>query len=156
MMISLEALSDVGMTCIGRIRMTAAQPVRVLVIDDDSSVREIVREVLTTFGYDCHTAADGRSGLVRFDEGGWDLVLTNLVMPEVSGWDVVKAIRRRAPSTPIIVLTGSTDSAVMQQASEWQVPVVSKPFSLQTLKVTLVDALYTKVVLPHWRGSPGD
>jgi CheY-like chemotaxis protein len=45
-------------------------PPRVLVIDDDPNVREIVSALLASFGYDCQTAADGRSGLVRVGEGG--------------------------------------------------------------------------------------
>src|SRR5262245_9847634 len=120
-----------------------AQP-RVLMIDDDPNVREVVRSLLAAFGFDCETAADGRSGLVRFDEGGWDLVLTDLVMPEVTGWDVVEAIRRRAPTMPIVVLTALTDPTVMQRTCEWQVPVVLKPFPLQALKAALFEALYRK------------
>jgi CheY-like chemotaxis protein len=69
---------------------------RVLVIDDDPSVREVVRYVFQDFGYEYETAADGPRGLARFDEGGWDLVLTDLGMPEMSGWAVVEAIRRRS------------------------------------------------------------
>jgi CheY-like chemotaxis protein len=84
--------------------MAGAHPPRVLVIDDDPSVRTVIRYLVESFGYACETAADGRSGLTRFDEGGWDLVLTDLEMPEVSGWDVVEAIRHRAPTMPILLI----------------------------------------------------
>ena len=113
-----------------------------LVIDDDPSVRTVVRYLLESFGYACETAADGRSGLARFDEGGWDLVLTDLEMPEVSGWDVVEAIRHRAPTMPILVITAYDDPAVMRRASGWRVPVIPKPFRLETLKAALVQALH--------------
>ena len=122
--------------------MAGAQPPRVLVIDDDPSVRTVIRYLVESFGYACETAADGRSGLTRFDEGGWDLVLTDLEMPEVSGWDVVEAIRHRAPTMPIIVITGHDDPALMQRASEWHVPVLLKPFHWETLNATIVQALH--------------
>ena len=124
--------------------MVEARRPRVLVIDDDPSVREVVSFLLTSFGYDCETAADGRNGLVRFDEGSWDLVITDLVMPQMSGWDVVEAIRRRAPTMPIVLITALNDPAVMRRASEWRVPVVTKPFPSQTLKAAVVEALHSR------------
>jgi CheY-like chemotaxis protein len=62
-------------------------------IDNDPSVLELVCELLKSSGLVCGTAADGASGLARFNEGGWDLVLTDVVMPQISGWEVVEAIR---------------------------------------------------------------
>jgi CheY-like chemotaxis protein len=91
--------------------------------------------------YTCETAADGRSGLVRFDEGGWDLVITDLAMPEMSGWDVIEAIRHRVPTMPILVVTAFNDLTVIQKAREWQVPVIGKPFRLETLKTAVIQAL---------------
>jgi CheY-like chemotaxis protein len=114
---------------------------RVLVIDDDESVRTVIRYLLESFGYACETAADGRSGLVRFDEGGWDLVLTDLEMPEVSGWEVIETIRQRAPTMPLVIITAYDDLAVMRRASGWRVPVVVKPFRLETLKAAVTQAL---------------
>jgi two-component system, NtrC family, response regulator AtoC len=119
---------------------------RVLVIEDDANLREIVSTVLTSFGYDCQTAEDGQSGLARFDEGGWDLVLTDLVMPEVGGWEVVEAIRQRAPTLPVVLLTGLSNPTVLRRALECQVTVVVKPFQVQTLKAAMVEALYAKLV----------
>jgi DNA-binding response OmpR family regulator len=118
---------------------------RVLVIDDDAGVREAVSYLLAAFGYDCQTATDGRSGLVRFDEESWDLVITDLVMPQVSGWAVIEAIRHRAPTMPIVLLTALHDPTVIQRAREWRVPVLAKPFRLETLEATVVAALYATI-----------
>ena len=114
---------------------------RVLVIDDDSSVREVVRYLVVSFGYDCDTAADGASGLARFDEGGWDLVVTDLAMPRMSGWEVAETIRRRSPTMPIILVTGLIDSEVMQRADERGLPVVPKPFREEMLRTVVAKAL---------------
>ncbi len=120
---------------------------RVLVIDDDPSVREIVSLLLESLGYDCETASDGRSGLVRVGEGAWNLVLLDLAMPEMSGWEVIDAIRQQAPTLPVALITGrSDDPAVRRRARDCGVLVIiSKPFSLQTLKAALVEALHAKL-----------
>ena len=60
--------------------MTDARRPRILVIDDDANVREVVLHLLASFGYDVDASADPVSGLARFKEGGWDLVLVDVVM----------------------------------------------------------------------------
>jgi CheY-like chemotaxis protein len=138
----------VGMACTRHSTpMPAADPPRVLLIDDDPSLREILTAVLASFRYDCQTGADGsQSGLVRFDEGGWDLVLIHLTMPEVGGWEVVEAIRRRAPTIPVVLITGLSNPAVLRRARECHVTVIVKPFQVRTLKAALVEALYANLV----------
>jgi two-component system response regulator AtoC len=125
--------------------MVHAYGPRLLVLDDDPDVREVVSALLTAIGYDCQTAPGGRAGLVRLDEGGWDLVLTDLRMSEVTGWDVVEAVRRRAPATRVVLITGLRTPDVVRRASEWGVRVITKPFDLQTLKAALIEALYAKI-----------
>ena len=125
--------------------MIDTYPPRVLVIHDDPNVREIATALLASFGYDCQTAADGRSGLVCVGEGGWDLVLTDLAMPEMSGWEVVDAIRQQAPTLPIVLMAGLSDPTVLRRARDCSVLVVVKPFYVQTLKSALVEALHAKL-----------
>jgi CheY-like chemotaxis protein len=117
---------------------------RVLFVDDDPHLREIVACVLTSLGYDCH-AADSRTGLDRFTEGDWDLVLTDLTMPEVSGWEIIDAVRQRAPTIPVVLMTGLSNPPVLRRARECRVLVVRKPFYVQTLKAALVEALHAKL-----------
>jgi CheY-like chemotaxis protein len=125
--------------------MVDTYPFRVLVIENDPNLREIVSELLASFGYDCQTVADGRSGLVRVGEGGWDLVLTDLTLPELSGWEVVDAIRQQAPTLPIVLMTGLSDPAVLRRARDCRMGVLAKPFYVQTLKAALVEALHPKL-----------
>ena len=93
------------------------------------------------FGYDCQTAVNGASGLARFDEGGWDLVLTDIDMPDMNGWEVAEAIRRRSPSIPIVLITGLMGPEVMRRARERGLPVVPKPFRMETLRAAVVAVL---------------
>jgi CheY-like chemotaxis protein len=114
---------------------------RILVIDDDPNVREVLAHLLASFGYDVHTESDGTSGLARFAEGRWDLVMVDVVMPAVSGWRVVETIRRSRSAPPIVLLTGMDQPAVMQRARNRQLPVIAKPFRADAIRTIIATAL---------------
>ena len=122
------------------IAKTMSRP-RMLVIDDDANVRDVLEQLLASFGYECQTAADATSGLARFAEGCWDLLLVDIVMPGMSGWALIEAIRRRTPSTPVALITGLNQPAVMQRARSWRLPVIAKPFRADALRAVVVKAL---------------
>jgi CheY-like chemotaxis protein len=124
--------------------MADGHPPRVLVIDDDPGVRQVVRFLLAAVGYESQPAADGPSGLAQFVKGGWDLVLTDLEMPEMNGWQVIEAIRQREPTMPIVIITAFSDPGIVRRASEWGVPVITKPFAMATLKAVVGDVLQRK------------
>ena len=85
----------------------AASALRILVIDDDDEVREVVAEMLAAQGHGVLQASGGREGLALLEAGEkMDLVLTDLGMPGVTGWDVARAVRARWPGLPVGMLTG--------------------------------------------------
>src|SRR5215470_19500718 len=118
----------------------AARP-RMLLVDDDANVREVLEHLLASFGYECQTAPDATSGLTRFEEGGWDLLLIDIVMPGMSGWALVETIQRRAPTVPVVLITGLNQPAVMERARTWRLPLIAKPFRADALRAVLVHAL---------------
>lgn len=63
---------------------------KILVAEDDEFLRELYADVLRTEGYTVETAIDGEDALKKFSQGGWDLVLLDIIMPKLSGLDVVK------------------------------------------------------------------
>jgi len=77
---------------------------RVLVADDDPAIRKVVREALSREGWDVETAADGREAVDRAESSPFDLVITDLAMPNLDGRGVVREIRKRS-EVPILVLT---------------------------------------------------
>jgi len=77
------------------------------VIEDDRHVRTLLCDLLGTWGYQADAVANGREGLARFDPGAYDVVLTDLAMPEMSGLDVVAGVRDRDRSVAVIMFTGS-------------------------------------------------
>ncbi|HEY7575546.1 MAG TPA: response regulator, partial [Thermoanaerobaculia bacterium] len=77
---------------------------RVLVADDESAIRKVVRDALERAGHDVETAADGEEALARFEGGAFDLVITDWNMPGKDGFEVVRRLRRSS-TVPILVLT---------------------------------------------------
>jgi len=87
----------------------------ILVVDDDRTILEMVRDELSEAGHHIVPAGDGRSALQKLGEGGVDLVITDLVMPELDGMGVLEAARRDHPGLPVILMSGverSADTAV--------------------------------------------
>ena len=79
----------------------------ILVIDDNSMFRRIVAEVLGRAGHRVHQAADGEAGVAAFRRLRPDLVVTDIVMPEKEGIEVIRELRGEAPHLPILAMSGS-------------------------------------------------
>ncbi len=81
---------------------------RILVIDDEKEILDVVRSVLSKAGFKVEIALNGRNGIQKFDGGRFDLVITDILMPEIDGREVVKHIRNSdRPYTPIIGCSGT-------------------------------------------------
>ncbi len=78
----------------------------ILVIDDDASVREVVSEMLRLEGHDVAIAENGREGIPMLARGQFDLVITDLIMPEKEGIETISEIRRTDKTIPIIAISG--------------------------------------------------
>ncbi len=86
------------------------RPLKVLVVEDDPLVREVVSEYLRRDDHAVSTADSGREGLEKFDEGGFDLVVTDLALEEMSGQQMATEIKARQANMPVILLTGFADT----------------------------------------------
>src|SRR6202789_4485675 len=106
---------------------------RILVIDDESQIARALRAALTAQGFDIRTANDPEEGLQVFQEWPPDLVITDLMMPGVSGVEVCQTIRRSA-TTPIIVLSvRDHERSKVEALDAGADDYVTKPFSIQEL-----------------------
>jgi CheY-like chemotaxis protein len=79
---------------------------RILVIDDEAPVRDMIRQILERAGYEVVDAADGREGMVRFREQPTDLVITDILMPEQEGIETIRMLHREFPQTKILAISG--------------------------------------------------
>ncbi len=108
-------------------------PERILVIDDESQITRVMRAALTAQGFDVRTANDPEEGLHLFSEWQPDLVITDLMMPEMTGVDVCRTIRATS-STPIIVLSvRDHERSKVEALDAGADDYVTKPFSIQEL-----------------------
>lgn len=82
---------------------------RILIIDDDLSIRDALKKVLGGIGYTVVLAADGREGVICLEEQEFDLLLLDLDLPKVSGFDVLDVAAERHPALPVLILTGELD-----------------------------------------------
>jgi FixJ family two-component response regulator len=106
----------------------AQPPVTIFVIDDDGAVRNSLKFSLELEGFNVRTYADGYALLEEEHLPANGCVVVDQMMPNMSGLDVVDALRRRGVSTPAVLIVSSTNHALRQRASAAGVPVVEKPF----------------------------
>jgi len=107
---------------------------QVLVVDDDETVRTALGDMLRGAGYAVTLAASGLEGIakVREREGPFHLVVTDLGMPDVPGWEVVEAVKQIETVTPVVIMSGFDRARATRRAKELGVDlVISKPFDLQ-------------------------
>ncbi|NJN52843.1 MAG: response regulator [Gammaproteobacteria bacterium] len=78
----------------------------ILVVDDDSQVLEVVGEMLRLEGYDVATAVDGRDAVNQFKRAEFDLVITDLIMPEKEGLETIAELRNLRGKVPVIAMSG--------------------------------------------------
>ena len=114
---------------------------RVLVIDDEPAVADIECECLSLLGYDVEAARDGADGLARLARERFDLVVTDLHMPHLDGWDVLESARAITPGMPVIMVTGAAEDGDLKRARAHGVRLVSRPFDLSELKAAVRDSL---------------
>jgi CheY-like chemotaxis protein len=89
---------------------------RVLLVDDDPTVRSVLREYLETHGHAVETAENGREALTKLEQTGYDAVVTDYNMPEVNGLEVLRHVRQHQPSVPVVMMTGESWSHLAAQA----------------------------------------
>lgn len=113
------------------------EPQRALLIDDDRVVRSVLREIVMSFGYEADAAASGAEGIALFEQNRYDVVLTDLRMPQMTGWQVLAAVRARDARTPVIIITGSPLYPDDRRISEPGVLLVRKPVEPRVLQEAL-------------------
>ena len=115
---------------------------RVLIIEDDAHNRDLFMNALTLFGHRAVAAAGGAEGLELFRTEPFDIVVTDLSMPGMNGLDVAKEIKKRAPSVPVILMSGAVLQGLENTVKETGVDfILPKPFSLDDLNKMVVAGL---------------
>ncbi|MBX5481716.1 MAG: response regulator [Myxococcaceae bacterium] len=127
-----------------------AAPLRILVIDDDESVRKLVWAVLHREGHEIVQAGSGKAGLAALEAGAFDVVLTDKNLGDISGLELIARIRTSHPTLPVVLMTGAPERITSGAMPDAYLP---KPFrSLKTL-VEAVDEAVEKQRIAALRRS---
>jgi len=115
---------------------------RVLVIDDDPVILEVIADILKANGYETLTAPDGESGIKELESNSYDLVLTDLIMTEVGGMEVLDHLLANSPETICIILTGyGTIESSVKAIKKGAFDYITKPVTAPRLLVVVEKAL---------------
>ena len=115
---------------------------RILIVDDDPETRTLLSRVLAAEGYAVETAPDGRIALKMVTASPPDLLITDLIMPRLSGWSLFARVRRLSPMLPIILISGSDPGLRRQgQSLPEHAVFLRKPFALNLLLATVTRLL---------------
>ena len=79
---------------------------RVLVIDDEEDIRDVAKLLLESFGYEVVGVEDGRGALKALEAGAFDLVITDMLMPEMDGVELINELRRQSPDQKVLAISG--------------------------------------------------
>jgi CheY-like chemotaxis protein len=121
---------------------------KVLIIEDDESIRECMRFILKNNGFIGFEAENGAEGVERFSKQNFDLVITDMVMPVMDGLKFIEIIRRIAPKTPIVAISGAMSFKNLSTEAEkcGADAVIQKPFTeiefLRTIRGCLKKRRY--------------
>jgi DNA-binding NtrC family response regulator len=118
---------------------------RILVIDDERSMRELLAIVLKREGYDVLLADDGRTGIATLDRGSIDLLICDIKMPDMSGIDVLRAAKSVDPTMPAIMMTAfASQNTAIEALRLGACDYVIKPFDVDELKVRVREKLESR------------
>jgi two-component system response regulator PilR (NtrC family) len=121
----------------------------ILVVDDEPSIREFLQIMLEREGYQVSCADNGKAAIKLFDQERFDVVIADIRMPKVNGFEVLTEIKRLSPETKVIMITAfaSFESAV-ESMKEGAYDYITKPFNIDEVKSTIRRALEKNGTLP--------
>ncbi|MDH4205566.1 MAG: response regulator [Desulfobacteraceae bacterium] len=122
------------------------QSLRLLIIDDEEHVLANLCHFLNDKNYDVTSASDGLEGLRLFenDQQGFDLIITDIVMPKLSGMSLISIIKKKFPDTPVIAITGWGEYPGAFATESQADKVLSKPFELSELDKAINELISSK------------
>jgi CheY-like chemotaxis protein len=108
------------------------------VVHDNEAVRDVLSRALSAWGCDVTLAGNGIEAGKLFFTGSYDLVITDLEMPFLNGWELARLIKERSPSTPVVVVSGSCDETLWEKKNMRCVDsMIMKPFKLKDIEGTV-------------------
>lgn len=118
------------------------QPKWILVVDDEPAVRQFVERVLNYAGYAVTTAVNGVEAMKMLEQRAYDLMLTDVVMPEMDGLKLAQNVSQKYPQTKILIMSGyANQQQQVHKIDSISYEVISKPFTLEEISRHIGAAL---------------
>ncbi len=115
---------------------------KILVVDDEDALRTVLSGELVSEGYDVRTASDGDDAITNLQKESFDLVLLDIKMPRMNGFEVLKFVKEKFPRTKVVMLTGFADlKNAIESKKLGAEDFVSKPYDLVDLLTTIERVL---------------
>ncbi len=115
---------------------------KILIVDDDPGVNEVLELMLTQMGHEVTAVTQGQEAIARLGQDTYDMVITDVFMPEVSGWEVVEAVKQKSPETPVVLITGWGLQLDREQITRRGINgIITKPFSKQAISDEIARVL---------------
>ncbi len=129
---------------------------RLLVVDDEESIRRMFEDYFTILGYQVVTAGTGREALEKFTPGTFDCVLCDLMMPEMDGMEFLRELRAQDETTAFLMITGypSLESAVAA-IKHGAYDYITKPLNLEDVRIKIDRAMHVRNVEKSLRKANG-
>ncbi len=119
--------------------LSPEQAARVLLVDDDPRLVAVLSDMLRAEGHAVTTATNGEEALGLFDPAAHDVVITDLGMPRMNGWEVAARVKTRSPTTAVFILTGWGENVSAHESSQFVDRVIAKPVSAESLLEQLAE-----------------
>ena len=133
------------------------QKEKVLVADDEEAIREVVSTLLATQGYSCTTCPNGRAALETFRKDSFDLVLSDMLMPEMDGLKLLGELRKEDPDVPVLMVTAMHDISIALEAIRaGAYDYILKPFEKEQLYLSVRRALEHRTLVIENRSYQSD
>ena len=118
---------------------------RILVVDDEESVRDVLYQGLTKFGYQVALAKSGEEALRIFEPGFFDILITDLKMPKIDGLDLIRIARKKDPGVAFFIITGfPTLQSAAETLYQGVHDYIIKPFHLGDLRLRIYRVMEKK------------
>ena len=115
---------------------------KILIVDDEEAIREVVSTLLEALGYECATVCNGRQAQEYLGAHPVDMVLSDMVMPEMDGLSLVEWLRKAEPEVPVIMVTAMHDlSTALEAIRRGAYDYILKPFEKDQLYMSVRRAL---------------
>lgn len=117
----------------------------ILIVDDEQDVLEVMSEMIRSMGHIPHCAGRAEEALEKFNSIRYDLVITDLVMPDLSGIELAKKLRRKRKSTPILITAGVDLKETKVNYARYGIKgFIKKPFKIEEVEYKIKDLLKIK------------